>query len=609
MTLFTVTGAELAFGMTPLLDQADLSVSAGERIGLIGRNGTGKTSLLAAISGRIALDDGQVRTRDGLRIVTVEQEPELPVADTLRATLVTRGALAELHDERERWRIEARLIEQLHRFGLSEQLDPSRLSGGERKRAALALGFALEPDLLLLDEPTNHLDIDGIEYLEALLIEEQRGGRAAIVITHDRRFLDRVATRIVELDRGVLRSYPGNFAAYEARRADELAWEDLARRRFDRFWAQEETWIRKGVEARRTRNAGRVARLEALRRERGERRARLGDVRVQIDAGERSGRLVAEMEAVSKRFGERTVVDRLSLRLMRGDRLALIGPNGAGKSTLLRLLLGTLAPDSGSVRLGTNLQVAYFDQLREQLDPDRTLAETIAPGSDWVEIGAVRKHVTGYLADFLFSPQRAQAPVRTLSGGERNRLLLARLFARPSNLLVLDEPTNDLDIESLELLEAALVEYAGSLILVSHDRAFLDNVVTQSLVAQGDGSWKEYAGGYSDWLVQRAAAQQGTQRPARESGPETGAAAPAARSARPRLSYKERRELQALPARIESLELEQRALHAEMAGADYHRRGAARIHKERARLEQIETELAQCFARWAELEARGVAEN
>jgi len=350
MTLFTVTGAELAFGMTPLLDQADLSVSAGERIGLIGRNGTGKTSLLAAISGRIALDDGQVRTRDGLRIVTVEQEPELPVADTLRATLVTRGALAELHDERERWRIEARLIEQLHRFGLSEQLDPSRLSGGERKRAALALGFALEPDLLLLDEPTNHLDIDGIEYLEALLIEEQRGGRAAIVITHDRRFLDRVATRIVELDRGVLRSYPGNFAAYEARRADELAWEDLARRRFDRFWAQEETWIRKGVEARRTRNAGRVVRLESLRRERGERRDRLGDVRLQIDAGERSGRLVAEMLDVSKRFGERTVVDRLSLRLMRGDRLALIGPNGAGKSTLARLLLGTLAPDSGTVR-------------------------------------------------------------------------------------------------------------------------------------------------------------------------------------------------------------------------------------------------------------------
>ena len=604
MTLFTVTGAELAFGMTPLLDQADLAVDAGERVGLIGRNGTGKTSLLAAIAGRIALDDGQIRTRDGLRIVTVEQEPELVAAGTLRAALVMRGALAELHDERERWRVEARLIEQLHRLGLSEQLDPSHLSGGERKRAALALGFALEPDLLLLDEPTNHLDIDAIEHLESLLIEEQRGSRAAIVITHDRRFLDRVATRIVELDRGVLRSYPGNFAAYEARRAEELASEDLARRRFDRFWAQEETWIRKGVEARRTRSAGRVARLESLRRERSERRARLGNVRLQIDVGARSGRLVAELQDVSKRFGERVLIDRLSLHLMRGDRLALIGPNGAGKSTLARLLLGTLAPDSGTVRLGTNLQVAYFDQLREQLDPDRTLAETIAPGSDWVQIGAVRKHVTGYLGDFLFSPQRAAAPVRTLSGGERNRLLLARLFARPSNLLVLDEPTNDLDIESLELLEAALADYAGTLILVSHDRAFLDNVVTQSLVAEGSGVWKEYAGGYSDWLTQRPDPEPNDQGATREAEPSAGTAPTPARSERPRLSYKERRELQALPAQIESLEQEQRTLHAQMSQADYHRRGAAQIQKDRARLDEIESELAGRFARWAELEAR-----
>ena len=613
MTLLSVTGAELAFGLTPLLDQAALSVGAGERIGLIGRNGTGKSSLLSAIASRLTLDDGQIRMRDGLRIVTVEQEPELPAAASLRAVLVLRGALADLHDERERWRAEARLIEQLHRFGLSEQLDPASLSGGERKRAALALAFALEPDLLLLDEPTNHLDIDGIEHLEGLLTQEQRASRAAVVITHDRRFLDRVATRIVELDRGVLRSYPGNFAAYEARRADELAAEELEHRRFDRFWAQEEAWIRKGVEARRTRNAGRVVRLERLRRERGERRARLGDVRLQIDAGARSGRLVAELDDVSKSFGQRTLVERLSLRLMRGDRLALIGPNGAGKSTLVRLLLGTLAPDRGSVRLGTNLQVAYFDQLREQLDPNRTLAETIAPGSDWVEISGVRKHVTGYLADFLFSPQRAQAPVSTLSGGERNRLLLARLFARPSNLLVLDEPTNDLDIDSLELLEASLAEYAGTLILVTHDRAFMDNVVTQSLVAEGEGVWKEYAGGYSDWLVQRASTAPGAEAPgavpsvARSA--KEGAAPNPSKSTRQRLSYMERRELEALPARIESMEKEQTELHTRMAAADYHRGGAAQIQQDRARLQQIEAELTQCFERWAELDSREAASN
>jgi ATP-binding cassette subfamily F protein uup len=613
MTLLNIADAELAFGTAPLLDQAQLSVSAGERIGLIGRNGSGKTSLLSVIAGRLTLDDGQIRMRDGLRIATVEQEPQLPQAATVRAALVIRGALAESHDERHRWQVEARLVEQLHRCGLSEELDPVRLSGGERKRAALALAFALEPDLLLLDEPTNHLDVDGIEQLETLLVEEQRGGRSAVIITHDRRFLDRVATRIVELDRGVLRSYPGNFAAYEARRTDELAAEELGRRRFDRFWAQEETWIRKGVEARRTRNAGRVVRLERLRRERSERRARLGDVRLQIDAGERSGRLVAELQAVSLRFGTRSIVQGLSLRLMRGDRLALIGPNGAGKTTLVRLLLGALTPDQGSVRLGTNLQIAYFDQLREQLDPDRTLAETIAPGSDWVEISGVRKHVTGYLTDFLFSPQRAQAPVRTLSGGERNRLLLARLFAQPSNLLVMDEPTNDLDIDSLELLEAALADYPGTLILVSHDRAFMDNVATQSLVAQGDGVWKEYAGGYSDWLTQRAASTSASA-PApraaadRSAGPRLSSDSARVKADRAktdkRLSYKEKRELDALPAQIESLEKEQGELHASMASPDYHRRGVEAIEQDRARLQQIESDLTQRYERWADLEAR-----
>src|SRR6266478_5486738 len=478
MTLFSVTGAELAFGATPLLDQAALSISAGERIGLIGRNGSGKSSLLAAIAGRLVLDDGELRVREGLRIVTVEQEPAVPAAASLRAALVVRG-------------------------GLSEQLDPSRLSGGERKRATLALAFAFEADLLLLDEPTNHLDIDGIEHLEALLTQEQRGGRAAVVITHDRRFLDRVATRIVELDRGVLRSYPGNFAAYEARRAEELATEDLARRRFDRFWAQEEAWIRKGVEARRTRNEGRVKRLDRLRGERAARRTRIGNVKLTIGEGLRSGKLVCELTQVGKSFGGRAIVSDLDLLISRGDRLGLIGPNGAGKTTLINLALGKLAPDAGRVRLGTNVQPAYFDQMREALDPGKTVAETISPGSEWIELAGGRKHVMSYLGDFLFPPRRANSPVRMLSGGERNRLLLARLFARPANVLVLDEPTNDLDIESLELLEAALQDYAGTLLLVSHDRAFLDNVVTQTLAPNGDGTWREYAGGYTDYLRQR----------------------------------------------------------------------------------------------------------
>ena len=482
-------------------------MSDGERIGLIGRNGTGKSSLLQVIAGQRDLDDGQLQTRDGLSVVFVEQEPELPRASSLRECLALRGRLDSIHDERERWRTEARLVEYLHRFGLDEATAPESASGGEKKRAALALAFALAPDLLLLDEPTNHLDLDGIARVEDQVVK----AKAAIVITHDRAFLDRVATRIVELDRGLLRSYPGNFAAYETRKAGELAAEATAARKFDQFWAQEEAWIRKGVEARRTRDEGRVRRLEALRRERSERRARLGNVKLAVDAGERSGRLVAELSHVTKAFDGRTVVRDLTLRILRGDRLGLIGPNGAGKSTLLKLILGTLPPDSGTIRQGARLQIAYFDQLREQLDGERTLAETISPGSEWVETAGGRKHVLSYLADFLFPPQRADTPVRALSGGERNRLLLARLFARPANLLVLDEPTNDLDIESLELLETTLQTYPGTLLLVSHDRTFLDNVVTQTLVAESRageeaGTWHEYVGGYSDWLAQRPGA-------------------------------------------------------------------------------------------------------
>jgi len=595
MPLITLRNAELAYGLHPLLDRADLAVDEGERVGLIGRNGTGKSSLLQALADRIALDDGEVARQDGLRIVLVEQEPELPPATTLRESLIARGGIDHLHDERERWRVDARLTEFLHRLDVDAERTPQTASGGERKRAALALALALQPDLLLLDEPTNHLDIDGITALEELLLK----GPTSIVITHDRSFLDRVVTRIVELDRGLLRSFPGNFAAYEARKSEQLAAEDIANRKFDKFWAQEEVWIRRGIEARRTRNEGRVRRLESLRVERAARRERLGDLKLTLDAGERSGKLVAELVSVGKSFAERPIVKNLSLRLQRGDRLGLIGANGAGKSTLLRLILGQLEPDAGSVRLGANVQVAYFDQMREQLDPEKSVVETISPGSDWIEIGRERKHVVTYLGDFLFAPQRANSPVKALSGGERNRLLLARLFARTANVLVMDEPTNDLDIESLELLEATLQAYSGTLLLVSHDRAFLDNVVTQTLVAEGNGKWQEYVGGYSDWLAQRRPAAAA---PAKQKA--EGRADDSRRAAPAKMSYKETRELAQLPAEIEALEQQQHALTARLSSGEYHKQGSEQIKADRQLGAELERQLAEKFARWEALEAK-----
>jgi ATP-binding cassette subfamily F protein uup len=595
MPLITLRNAELAYGLHPLLDRANLSVDVGERVGLIGRNGTGKSSLLQAIAGTLALDDGELARQDGLRVVFVEQEPELPPAATLRDSLIARGRIEQLHDERERWRVEARLTEFLHRLGIDAERSPQTASGGERKRAALALALALQPDLLLLDEPTNHLDIDGITALEELLLK----GPTSIVITHDRAFLDRVVTRIVELDRGLLRSFPGNFAAYEVRKGEQLAAEEVANRKFDKFWAQEEVWIRRGIEARRTRNEGRVRRLEALRVERAARREQLGDIKLTLDAGERSGKLVAELVNVGKSFGERPIVRALSMRLQRGDRVGLIGPNGVGKSTLLRLILGQLEPDSGTVRLGANVQVAYFDQMREQLDPQKSVIETISPGSDWIEIGRERKHVVTYLGDFLFSSQRANSPVQALSGGERTRLLLARLFARTANVLVMDEPTNDLDIESLELLEATLQGYAGTLLLVSHDRAFLDNVVTQTLVAEGNGKWQEYVGGYADWLTQRRPAAAAPAKQKAESRSED-----ARRSAPIKMSYKETRELAQLPGEIEALEQQQQALTARMSSGEYHKQGSEQIKADRQLTGEIEQQLAAKYARWEELEAK-----
>ncbi len=595
MPLLTLIDAELAYGLHPLLDRASFAIRAGERVGLIGRNGTGKSTLLKVIGAGHALDGGEIRRRDGLRIALVEQEPALPRAASLRQSLALRGGFDHIADERDRWRAESRLVEYLHRFGLDESLQPAAASGGECKRATLALALALEPQLLLLDEPTNHLDIDGIALLEELLAK----GPASILITHDRAFLDAVATRIVELDRGLLRSYPGNYAAYERRKDEQLAAEAVANRRFDKFWAQEEVWIRKGVEARRTRNEGRVKRLQQLREQRAARRERLGDVKLGLDAGERSGKLVAELQDVTKSYGGRAVVAGLSLRIMRGDRLGLIGPNGAGKSTLLKLILGQVPPDSGTIRLGTNLQVAYFDQLREQLDPEVSVAATVNPTSDWVEVGGGRRHIISYLGDFLFPPQRAESPVKMLSGGERNRLLLARLFARPANVLVLDEPTNDLDIESLELLESTLQEYPGTVLLVSHDRRFLDEVVTQTLAAEGDGTWREYVGGYTEWLAQRPAPKSSP-----GVSPAQRAPSPAKAAAATKLSYKEMRELAQLPAEIEALEQEQRDLAERMSEPDYHRQGAASIKADLQRIEGIERRLPAAYERWAELDAR-----
>ncbi len=568
MPLLTLANAELAFEELPLLDRASFAMDAGERIGLIGRNGTGKSSLLGIIAGKVALDDGELRRNSGLRIAFVPQEPEPEVDPSVP---------------------QHRLEEFLHRFKVDPSVAPETMSGGERKRSALALAFARQPDLLLLDEPTNHLDVDGILVLEGLVIKQQ----SSIVITHDRAFLDRVATRIIELDRGRLLSFPGNYSSFETKKSEQLAAESIANRKFDRFWAQEEIWIRKGIEARRTRNEGRVTRLEHLREERAARRERSGKVKLAVGSTQRSGKLVAELEDVSKTFNQKEfVIKDLSLIVSRGDRIGIVGPNGAGKTTLIKLILGTLEPDSGTVRLGTKIEVAYFDQMRDALDPEKTVAETIAPGSDWVELPTGRMHVMSYLGNFLFPPRRAQSPVRMLSGGERNRLLLARLFARPANVLVLDEPTNDLDIESLELLEAALQDYSGTLLLVSHDRAFLDNIVTQTIAAEGGGKWKEYVGGYSDWLRQRPSSSNSFDVKAK-----TERAKPKAK-----LSYKESRELEALPKEIAALEAEQQALNAKMHAAEYYKQPPDALRDDQKRVAEIEELLLQKLERWEKLE-------
>ncbi|MCA0214200.1 MAG: ATP-binding cassette domain-containing protein [Proteobacteria bacterium] len=620
MALITLLNAQLAFGHVALLDHTDIAIESAERVGLIGRNGAGKSSLLKILGGLEKADDGTLQLQQGLRIAYVAQEPLLDAADTV-FTAVSAGvagvralidqyshgegdldALQGQIEAQDGWNWEQRVEETLQRLHLDRDATIGTLSGGTKKRVALGQALVTRPDVLLLDEPTNHLDLDSIEWLEGLLVDFKG---SVVTITHDRAFLDRVATRIVELDRGILRSYPGNFSQYLVLKEEQLAQEAVINARADKLLAQEEIWIRKGVEARRTRAVARINRLEALRARRAARREALGSVKLDIASGQSSGKIVAELTEVSKSFGDKPIVRNFTGTILRGDKVGLIGPNGAGKTTLLKLILGELAPDSGKIRQGANLQVAYFDQMRNALNLDATLEDFISPGSEWIEIGSKRQHVKSYLGDFLFSPARATSPVRSLSGGERNRLLLARLFARPANVLVLDEPTNDLDIDTLELLEDLLQKYDGTVFLVSHDRTFLDNVVTSTIAFEGNGQWREYEGGVQDWLTQSrrsqairdAAARPAARTPA---APPPVAPAPPA-PARKKLSYKDQRELEALPQRIEALEAEQKAIGAELADGSLYARDARRAAELTARSAQIDDDLLAALERWEAL--------
>ena len=643
MAVLSLSNAHLAFGHVALLDNAAFSLEQGERLGLIGRNGAGKSSMLKIIAGLEKLDDGLLQMTQGLRICYVPQEPvfdpALSVFEAVSQGVAEAAAVRQQYEEHadgvdldalqtriealDAWNWEQRVDTTLAQLHLDGGRIVGELSGGMKKRVALAQALVAVPDVLLLDEPTNHLDLDSIAWLEDLL----RGFKGSVMlITHDRAFLDGVTTRIVELDRGVIRSYPGNFSAYERMKEEQLASDALASARADKLLAQEEVWIRKGVEARRTRSVARIQRLEVLRDQRQKRRDSLGQVRLEVDSGAPSGKIVAELRDVGMVFHDREteklIVADFNATILRGDKVGLIGPNGAGKTTLLKLILGELQPTSGKVRQGTKLEVAYFDQMRSKLDLDETLANTISPGSEWVEFAGQRKHVMSYLNDFLFSPERANSPVRTLSGGERNRVLLARLFALPANVLVLDEPTNDLDIDTLELLEELLQSYAGTVFLVSHDRRFLDNVVTSTIAWEGDtefggkpGLWREYEGGYEDWKTQRArakslrdsAAKAGGDKPrAAASTPATitTAAATAKPSVKPRkLSYKEQREFDELPGRIEALEAEQAKLARLLSDAAAYTRDPKGIAAAQTRSALIDDELLAAMERWEALGA------
>jgi len=632
MALITLLDAQLAFGHVPLLDHADFSLLESERIGLIGRNGAGKSSLLKILGGLEKTDDGTLQLQQNLRVAYVAQEPALDMdADVFTAAsqgLAPVIALRDLYlsgaegldldalqsqiEAFDAWNWEQRVEETLHRLHLDRDARVGSLSGGTRKRVALAQALVAAPDVLLLDEPTNHLDLDSIEWLEQLLIDFKG---SVVTVTHDRSFLNRVATRIVELDRGKLGSYPGNFEQYLAQKEEQLAQEAVINAKADKLLAQEEIWIRKGVEARRTRSQSRITRLQELRASHAARRNVQGSVNMDVASGQASGKIVAELTDATKSFGDKTVIRKFSGTILRGDKVGLLGPNGAGKTTLLKLILGELEPDSGKIRRGTNLQVAYFDQMRDKLDLDATLEDFISPGSEWIEIGTQKKHVKSYLSDFLFSPARANSPVRSLSGGERNRLLLARLFARPANVLVLDEPTNDLDIDTLELLENLLQDYDGTVFLVSHDRTFLDNVVTSTIAYEGDGRWREYEGSVQDWLTQSKRAREIAEQRLAAAAAAAPAAAPApaaevpapkvAPGLRKKLSYKEQRELDALPAQIAALETEQQRITEllELDGGAIYATDSSRAAELAERHAKIDDELLAAMERQEELSA------
>ena len=646
MALITLLDAQLAFGHVPLLDHAGFSLETGERVGLIGRNGAGKSSLLKILGGMEKPDDGSLQVQNNTRIAFVAQEPQLDANATIfeavsvglaraRALIeeysLGHGDLDAMQSEIESldgWTWEQRVEETLHRLHLDPQALVRNLSGGTKKRVALAQALVSAPDVLLLDEPTNHLDLDSIEWLEDLLVEFKG---SIITITHDRTFLDKVATRIVELDRGQLLSYPGNFGAFVTQKAEQLAQEAVITAKADKLLAQEEVWIRKGVEARRTRAQARIDRLKTLRAEHATRRNAQGSVKMDVASGAASGKLVSEMTHVTKSFGEKCIVRDFSATILRGDKIGLLGPNGAGKTTLLKLILGELQPDPapanapkpepghspwGTVRLGANVTVAYFDQMRNALDLDATLEDFISPGSEWIEIGNQKKHRKSYLGDFLFSPARANSPVRSLSGGERNRLLLARLFARPANVLVLDEPTNDLDIDTLELLEDLLQNYDGTVFLVSHDRSFMDNVVTSTIAFEGDGRWREYEGSVEDWLIQsRRASEIKGQKGSKPSQslrnqllkneqiaaptPPLAPAAPALKTRK--LSFKEQRELDGLPDQIAALEAEQKIAAETLADGSLYAIDNVRAMKLASRSAEIDELLMATLERWEEL--------
>jgi ATP-binding cassette subfamily F protein uup len=634
--LLHLQDAGLAFGYLPLFEHADLRIDAGERIALIGRNGSGKSSLLKVLSGDVPLDSGSIWRTPALRVARLDQSPALEEAasgsvtvfDAVASGLDATGALVRAYhraaaelaaapdDERrlarvtalqeqlereDGWRIEQRVELVISRLGLPADRPVIELSGGWRRRVFLARALVSEPDVLLLDEPTNHLDIDAIAWLEAFLTQ-YRG--AVLFVTHDRAFLSALSTRIVELDRGRLTSWPGSYSAYLEKKAAALDNEARDLERLDQKLAQEEAWLRQGIKARRTRNEGRVRALFALRAERAARRAHAGDVRMSVDASEASGRRVFESRHVDKAFDGRVVVRDYTQRIMRGDRIGLIGPNGSGKTTLLKLLVEELEPDAGTIDRGTRLQIAYFDQQREQLDPEASVADSVNDGNTTVVINGQPKHVLGYLADFLFPRERAQSPVKSLSGGERNRLLLARLFARPANVLVLDEPTNDLDIETLELLEDLVGDFPGTVLLVSHDRVFLDRIVTSTLAFEGEGRVAEYVGGFADYVRQREAAN--AQRPSTERRDEPAGNARRALTTRRerRLSYNEIRELDALPGKIAALEDEQKRLQDEIASADFYKKPADEINRALARVDAVGPELDVLLTRWMELEER-----